>query len=189
MNEVLRIIHERRTVRDFKPDQVKEEDLNTILEAGHQAPSEWNRQPWYFTVVQKQSLLNRIEVAARGAFQMNFPDQAKAMPWIVAPGFHYFYNAPTVIFISEQTSIEKNVLGDCAIALMNMMYAAQSLDIQTCAVVTALPAFSTEEGPEFIKDLKIPEGYKPVYALALGYTAKPLPLAAPRKEDFVNFIR
>ena len=189
MNEVLKAIHARRTVRDFKPDQINEEDLATILEAGHQAPSEWNRQPWHFTVVQKRSLLERIEVEAREAFEINFPEQAKAMPWIISPGFRYFYNAPTVIFISGQTSIEKNVQGDCAIALMNMIYAAESLGLQTCAVVTVLPAFATESGPAFIKDMEIPEGYSPMYALVLGYTSKPIPMAAPRKEVFVNYVR
>ena len=188
MNEVLKAIHERRTVRDFRPDQIREDDLTTILEAGHQAPSAWNRQPWYFTVVQKQSLLDRIVDSARGALEMHSPDQVKAMPWLVAPGFHYFYHAPTVVFISAQTSIE-SAPGDCAIALMNMIYAAQSLGLQTCAVITALAAFSTEAGPGFVKDLQIPEGFSPMYALVLGHSSKPIPMAAPRKEDFVNFIR
>ena len=188
MNEVLKAIHERRTVRDFKPDQIKEEDLMTILEAGHQAPSAWNRQPWYFTVVQKKSLLDRIVDASRDVIQKVFPEQSKTMPWMVAPGFHYFYNAPTVVFISKQTSNE-DAPGDCAMAMMNMVYAAHSLGIQTCAVTTGLAAFSTDAASDFINDLAIPEGYEPVYALVLGYTSKPLPPAAPRKEDFVNYIR
>jgi nitroreductase len=189
MNEILNAILDRRTVRDFKPDPIKEEDVATILEAGHQAPSEWNRQPWHFTVVEKQSILNRIEVSAREEFQKNFPDQAKAMPWIVAEGFHYFYGAPTVIFVSGQTGLARGSQGDCAIAVTNMVYAAHSLGIQSCVVVTAIPAFATEQGPEFKADLEIPEGYEPMYALVLGYTSKPMPTPAPRKENFVNFIK
>lgn len=186
MNDVLKAIFERRTVRDFKPDQIKNEDLKMILEAGHQAPSAWNRQPWHFTVVQKKSLLDRIVDSAREPLKSS--EMAKAMPWLVAPTFHYFYHAPTVIWISGQTSNE-NASGDCAIAVMNMVYAAQSLGLQSCVVITVLPAFETEEGPGFIKELGIPEGFKLLYALALGYTSKPLPSAAPRKENFVNFIK
>ncbi|MDR1695537.1 MAG: nitroreductase family protein [Endomicrobium sp.] len=188
MNEVLKIIHERRSVRDFKPDQIKEDDLKAILEAGRQAPSAWNRQPWYFTVVQKKSLLDKMVDSAKGALQKNPSEQIKSMPWLIAPNFHYFFNAPTVIFISGQNSVE-NASGDCAVALMNMYYAAQSLGLQACVVVTALSALSTESGPGFMKDLEIPEGYTPMYTLVVGYTSKPIPMAAPRKEDFVNFIK
>ena len=188
MNELLKIIHARRTVRDFKPDQIKDADLTVILEAGQQAPSAWNRQPWHFTVVQKISLLDRIVNAARDVVQKVFPEQSETMPWMVAPSFHYFYNAPTVVFISRQTD-NIDAFGDCAMALMNLVYAAESLGVQTCVVTTGIAAFSSDAAYELLEDLGIPEGYLPVYALALGYTSKPLPMAAPRKEDYVNFIR
>ena len=187
MNDVLKAIFERRTVRDFKPAQIKDEELSMIIEAGHQAPSAWNRQPWYFTVVQKQSLLDRIADAAKGALQKDSPDTAKAMPWLVGPGFHYFYHAPTVIFVSGQPS-NPDAPGDCAIATMNMVYAAQSLGVHSCVVTIAIPAFKTDAGPGFFKDMEIPDGYEPMYAIVLGYPSKPIPPAAPRKEDYVNFI-
>ena len=188
MNEVLRIIHARRTVRDFKPEQIKEDDLTVILEAGRQSPSAWNRQPWHFTVVQKKSLLDRIVAATREVIHSAFPEQSETMPWMVAPSFHYFYNAPTVIFISGQQSSE-DAPGDCAMALMNMVYAAESLGIQTCIVTTGLAAFATEAGPEFEKDLGVPDGFHPLYTLVLGYSSRPIPSAAPRKENYVNFIK
>ena len=188
MNDVLKAIHDRRTVRDFKPDQITDEELATILEAGHQAASAWNRQPWYFTVVQKKSLLDRIVDSARDTLPASFPDQVKEMPWIVAPGFHYYYNAPTVIIISGQMSND-NVHGDCSIAMINMVYAANSIGIQGCMVTTANAAFESEAGSGFLKELEIPAGYTPLYSLVLGYTSKPLPTAAPRKEDYVNYIK
>ena len=188
MNEVLMAIHERRTVRDYKPDQIRDEDLATILEAGRQAASAWNRQPWYFTAVQKKSLLDRIVSAAREKIVEAHPVQVKTMPWLVAPNFHYFYNAPTVIFISGQEN-NPDAPGDCAIAMTNMVYAAHSLGIQSCMITTSLPAFAAEEGPAFIEELEIPEGHVPMYTLALGYTSKPMPTAAPRKEDYIKYIR
>lgn len=187
MNDILKAINERRAVRDFKPDQIKEEDLQTILEAGRQAPSAWNRQPWHFTVLQKKSLMERIVDAARTSLQKK-SDVVKATPWLVVPGFNYLYHAPTVVWVSGQTSNE-NAMGDCAIAVMNMVYAAHSLGIQSCVVITVMAAFETESGPEFLKELGIPEGYKLNYALALGHTSKPLPPPAPRKENFINYVR
>ena len=189
MNEILKAIHDRRTIRDFKPDQqISDDHLQTILEAGHQAPSAWNRQPWHFTVVTKQSLLNRIEDVARGAITKVSPEQVEKMPWLVAPGFHYFYEAPTVVFVSGNPKID-SAQGDCAIACLNMVYAAHSLGIQSCVIVTALAAFTTDQGPGFVADLEIPEGYEPMYAMSFGYSSKPIPSAAPRKEDFLNYIK
>ena len=188
MNDVLKAIHGRRTVRDFKPDQIKEEDLAAILEAGRQAPSAWNRQPWHFTIVQKKSLLDRIVASARSVIQTAFPEQCKTMPWMVAPDFHYFYNAPTVVFVSGQKGNE-DAPGDCAMAVLNMVYAAGSLGLHSCVITTGLAAFLYDDGPGFVADLGIPEGYAPRYALALGYTSKPLPTAAPRNDEYANYIR
>ncbi len=52
MNEVLRAIKERRSIRVFKPDPVEPEKVEAILEAGRWAPSGRNSQPWRFVVVQ-----------------------------------------------------------------------------------------------------------------------------------------
>ena len=47
MNEVLQAIKERRSIRRFKAEQVKDEELNTVLEAGTWAPTGHGSQdPW-----------------------------------------------------------------------------------------------------------------------------------------------
>ena len=50
MNETLNIIKARRSIRSYLPDQIKENELQAILEAGYYAPSARNQQPWHFTV-------------------------------------------------------------------------------------------------------------------------------------------
>ena len=54
MNEVLQNILTRRSVRGFKSEQIKDEELNLILQAGIYAPSGMNKQSWQFTVVQNK---------------------------------------------------------------------------------------------------------------------------------------
>ncbi|MEJ2242146.1 MAG: nitroreductase family protein [Candidatus Bathyarchaeota archaeon] len=44
----------RRSIRKFKDEDVSEEVLNNILEAGRLAPSATNNQPWYFVVVRDE---------------------------------------------------------------------------------------------------------------------------------------
>ena len=51
MNEVLQAIKERRSIRRFKAEQVKDEELNTVLEAGTWAPTGHGSQdPWIVAV-------------------------------------------------------------------------------------------------------------------------------------------
>lgn len=55
---------ERRSIRKYKPDNVKREDILSILQAGILAPSAKNRQPWKYIVYEgkvKESLLKAME--------------------------------------------------------------------------------------------------------------------------------
>lgn len=61
MNEVLRAIRERRSVRAFRPDPVEPEKVEAILEAARWAPSGRNTQPWRFVLV--ESAAKRAELA------------------------------------------------------------------------------------------------------------------------------
>lgn len=52
MNEVLKAIRERRSVRRFTNEPLTREEIKAILEAGRWAPSGKNTQPWRFVVVE-----------------------------------------------------------------------------------------------------------------------------------------
>ena len=52
MNDVLKAIHTRRSVREFTGDSVERGDIEKILNAGRFAPSGKNTQPWRFVVVE-----------------------------------------------------------------------------------------------------------------------------------------
>jgi nitroreductase len=54
INETLKIIKQRRSIRSFKDKQIKEEELQAVLEAGMYAPNAGD-QAWHFTVVQKRN--------------------------------------------------------------------------------------------------------------------------------------
>jgi nitroreductase len=49
--DTLTTILERRSVRTYKNEPIPAADLKQILEAGHQAPSAANRQPWHYVIV------------------------------------------------------------------------------------------------------------------------------------------
>ena len=67
MNEVLNNILTRRSIRKFKPEQIKDEELELILKAGIYAPSGMNKQTWKFTVLQNKGKIEALAKVVREA--------------------------------------------------------------------------------------------------------------------------
>lgn len=111
--ETIETIMTRRSIRRFKPVTISEDDLRTILEAGRQAPSAANRQPWHIVVVGDSELKQRVAQACNG--QMWMVDAAYIL---VACGL------PQVSAKWYQV--------DVAIAMENIVLAAHSLGYGTC---------------------------------------------------------
>ncbi|HHX66128.1 MAG TPA: nitroreductase [Chloroflexi bacterium] len=111
--ETMQTILERRSIRRYKTDSIPDEDLKQILEAGRQAPSAANRQPWHFVVVRSTEQKQRVAAACNNQMWM-----ADADCILVAVG------------LPEVT--EKWYKVDVAIALQTMVIAARSLGYGTC---------------------------------------------------------
>ena len=79
--ELSNIVRERRATSSFSSSPVPEQDLQTILQAGLQAPSSYNMQPWRFIVVRDPEQRRKLRVAA-----MNQEQVERAPVVIVACG-------------------------------------------------------------------------------------------------------
>lgn len=183
MNQVLKTIRNRRSVRLYKPEQTKEEELQAILEAGIWAPSGHNGQPWHFTVIQNKELIDHMS-------QVCLTDMAAyPIDWIAKmgkTGKHIFHNAPTVIVVSGRKEAFLNPVVDCSAAIENMLLAAESLDIGSCWIGLARFFF---DKPEELKALNLPEGYEPFYAVTFGYKEVPNGKGLARKAGTISYIR
>lgn len=182
-NPVLDAIKNRRSIRKYLPDPLKDAELAAILEAGSYAPSAHNEQPWHFTVICKKELLDRISEKTKELMAAQDTDWIKAMGQ--NPDLHIFYKAPVVVLVSTRIGAMSPKV-DCAAAIQNMLLAAESLDIGSCWIGLARYYFSLQEE---LPLLGIPEGYEPFYAVTLGYKAQRPSRALPRKKDTVNYIR
>ena len=60
MNETLKNIFTRRSVRSFNDRPIKDEDLDLILKAAVYAPSGMNRQTWQFTAVTNREKIQQL---------------------------------------------------------------------------------------------------------------------------------
>lgn len=169
MNETIRTLLERRSIRKFKPGQIKEEELNAILDAGMYAPSGANQQSALFVVIQDKETLKKLSA-------MN----AAVLGTDIDP----YYGAPTVILVfadkSKITPVE-----DASLALGNMFNATASLGIGSCWVHRTKQMFETDEGKDLLRKWGITGDYIGVGSCILGYPDCKHPTAAPRKDNFV----
>lgn len=185
-NEVIKAIMERRSIRAFKPEQISDAEINTILQAGIFAPSAMNQQNWHFTVVQNQELLNEINDKAKHYGTGTGNDYIEKL--MTNPHLHIFYNAPTVIVVSEENDSYAATVNTSA-AIENILLAAHSLGIGSCWIGLSRYAYNSEMKEYFIEKLGLPENFTPTYSVALGYPKGNSPESKPRKESTINFIR
>ena len=170
MKETLIDLKERRSCRKYLPQQIKEDELNAILEAGTYAPTGMGAQSPVIVVVQKPELIEKIS-------KMN----AKVMGQDIDP----FYGAPTVLIVLADTQ-RPTYLYDGALVMGNLMNAAQAVGVDSCYIFRAKEVFASEEGKALLKEWGIPEHYEGIGNCILGYRAEGgVKEAAPRKADYI----
>ncbi len=186
MNEVVRVICNRRSIRKYQPKQINDADLTQILDAALSAPNAMNQQKWHFTVVQDKVMLDRM-VALIKETMINSGNEMLANRASI-PGYNTFHNAPTVILISADENA-RFVQIDCGAAAQNIALAAESLLLGSCIITSPAYLFTSEKGEEMRKRLGIPHGYGHVCSVTLGYKEGANPVAPPRNENVINYIK
>lgn len=184
--ETLKVIRHRRSVRSYKPEQVRDEELQAVLEAGMYAPHA-GEQSWHFTVVQDRELLKRLGQAAKESAKVSGIEGLMELGNLEE--FDCLYGAPTLLIVSGDEDSPIPLDAECAAVMQNMLIAAESVGLSTCWIFFILMAFYSEKGVSFKEELKIPEGYKPYYAAVVGYGEGERDVPVDRKPGIVTWIR
>ena len=161
VNPVLSNIMARRSIRKYLDKPVEHKKLETIALAGINAPSAMNRQNWAVRIIEDQKLLADIKGMCR--------------------------NAPSLICVCAPADgrfdLDAGLLGE------NMMLAAQTLGLGTCIQTGPIRFLMTDEKAKAFRDsLDIPEGYKLLYVISVGYPDEQ-PDAKPRDASKVKYIQ
>ena len=137
MNETIQIIRKRRSIRRFLPQQLEEEILNQILEAGRYAPSGGNNQTTHIIVIQNPNVLEELRILVEEEFsKMEYLENMyKSLKHSIEAskkgGYRFHYDAPTLVVVANRIGYG-NAMADSACVLENMMIAAASLEIGSC---------------------------------------------------------
>lgn len=183
-NEILKVIHNRRSIRNYTQDPVSDEAIEAILEAGIYAPSAMNQQEWHFTVVKDPQLMKKLrDIMKENMLNSGVPAMVERAS---AESFVAFHNAPVLIFLSADEKV-RSALIDGGIAIENMALAAESLGLGSCIMTSSVILFNADQDGALVRELGFPTGYKHVCTLSLGYKAE-FPEPKPRRDNLVNII-
>lgn len=190
-NPIMETILQRRSIRRFKKEQIKEEELETILQAGLYAPSAGGRQGVLFVVSQDAEVNERLGKIKKAHFHGRMSTDtvyvSKEQPSIAddATIASAFYGAPTVItlFVPKQFLYAES---DACVAAENMLLAATSIGIGSCYIGSAWDSFDDPFGHEILKKWEIRVDYYATLHVVLGYPLdETAPHSKPRKEGRV----
>ena len=118
MNETLKNIRERRSIRQFRPDPVPDEMLKQIIEAGLYAPSGRNHQSSVILAITDPALIAKLSDANRKI-------------WGKPEGVDPFFGAPVVLVVLDKADWRNRVY-DGSLVMGNLMLAAHSLGLGSC---------------------------------------------------------
>ena len=172
MNETLKTLKTRRSVRQYDPRPVEREKLEAILEAGTYAPSAMGRQSVTMAVLTKKEDI--AELSALNAAVMDSSGDP-------------FYGAPTVLIVLADAK-SPHAVQDGSLVIGNLMNAASALGLGSCWINRAKEVFDSPEGKALLKKWGIKGEYTGVGNCILGYPDEE-PEMKPRKENYIYYVR
>lgn len=163
------------TTQAFTDEAVLEADLTAILEAGLNAASAINQQPWHFAVVTDRNLMTEIaeSMSFGGApVETEMPEktEAPAAPPASTSTKAALGDSPVavVIYMDESTaSPDPNF--DCGLACQNMVIAASALGYGTKIVSAPTMALNGEKHDTFCEQLGVDKPLNAVAVLLIGH--------------------
>lgn len=154
MNDTIRNIKSRRSVKKYKNDNVSDDLINEIVSVGTCAPSGMNRQsPIIIKVTNKEvrDKLSRLNAKILGNENID-----------------PFYNAPVVLVVLADKNIS-TYLYDGSLVIGNMLLAAHSLGLGACWIHRAKEMFESDDGKEILSSLGIGDNYEGIGNCIIGY--------------------
>ncbi|MDO5133328.1 MAG: nitroreductase [Eubacteriales bacterium] len=175
MNDIIKAIQERRSIRSFKPDLPPSADIEQIMEAGLYAPSGMGKQGVITIAVSNKEIRDKLS-----------EDNRKIGGW--PEGFDPFYGAPVILIVLAKKDFFTYVY-DGSLVMGSLMLAAHSLGLGSIWIHRAKEEFETDEYKKFLKELGIEGEWEGIGHCAIGYVNGEQPEAAPRLQNRLYYVK
>ncbi len=164
---MIEILRNRRSIRKYTTQPVEPDKLNILKEALLRSPSSKNINPWEFIFVDDKDCLNRLQ---------------NCKPHATLP----LQTAPLAVVVCADETKNDVWIEDCSIASVLLQLTAQSLGLGSCWIQIRNRMHSEDYTAEkYIQELlSVPEHFRVLSIITLGYPAKPREGKAPEELQF-----
>jgi len=176
----------RRSVREYTTQSIDRDTITRLINTAVHAPNAVNQQPWRFTVVRDQDLLDRISRGAKAhmlATMAGNPHADHFRMRLSDPNFQVLYHAPALVLVSAAAE-GPWIVEDCALAAATLMLAAYEAGLGSCWIGFAQGYLNTPEGKRM---LDLPAACVPVAPIILGHP-KHMPPPVPRNAPEIRWV-
>ena len=194
MNETLNVLLNRRSIRKYKSEQIPEELMEQLLQAGLFAPSGGNCQYTHFTVIQSPEALAKLREIVETEFrQMEiteglYKSKVHAIQMAKRGNYDFIYSAPALIIVTNRKG-HGNAMADSAAAIENILIAAEALGLGGCWINQLTWISDSALLRKTLRTFGIGDDEVICGSIALGYSDQPVANAQPRLDGRVRRIR
>jgi nitroreductase len=190
VDATMKVIQDRRSIREYSADPVSDHDLDLILEAARQAPSGENAQPWRFIVVRDPETRKKLGALAGGGSGRRFTSEyvTKQMQARFTglqdeekkkAAFEKLTSGKVSAFLAD-APVDLIVVGkkgvwdlpyDTSAAIENILLMVTALDLGACWVIA--PCIDVRDEERLKGLLGIPDDYKAISIISIGHPTRP----------------
>lgn len=173
----------RRSCRAFSSRIPERELIEAVCEAGTWAPTGHGKQSPLIVVVQNKELRDRLSKMNARIWNELSIKRGQTPKGDMDP----FYGAPVVLLVLADRKVPTYLYDGCAV-ITNLANAAAAVGLDSCWIHRAKEEFDSDEGRAILADLGIVGDYEGIDHLVIGYRAKDIPPALPRKTDYIRWV-
>ncbi len=156
MNELINLIKNRRTCRNFSEKEVSESDVKQILECALSAPSGMNYQTWSFVAIMNREKIQKL---------------AKAVGKALNRENYNMYN-PSVLILTTNDKESRFREVDNACAMENIYLSCEALNLGCVWINQLKDCFDEPEVRAILDELGVPKNHGVYGSAAIGYKSQ-----------------
>ena len=171
MNEAIKNMKSRRSVRSFKAECPDKATIEAIIDAGLRAPSGKNMQTPIVVAVTNKEIRDRL---------------SRANAAVMGSSGDPFYGAPAVLVVLAKRDFPTYIY-DGSLVMGNLMLAAHSLGVASCWIHRAREVFEMPEWRDWLRSIGVGDEYEGIGNCVLGFADGEYPAPKEIKDGRVFF--
>ena len=178
-NSVVDAILSRQTIREYKPEQISREALQTLMQAALRAPSGRNSQPIHARFCQNAEMLKAMQIDFKNIVGWDTPVHTRS------DTNPFYHNAPTFAFLFAEGDSRM----DAGLMAENICICAQGLGLGSVIAASVGALFADETcGSKWKRALGVPEAYQFMIGVGIGISDE-APEMKPRNEEQILVVK